>query len=151
MTRAMFRAIRLLLLLVAACLLPNEQAAALSNPEPPAVEVVGEPGSPSACYWVFAESAEPLGGLPSHYIGNIRGKVTALSRPAQVNLPRNLGKGGKVVLRIRPVPGAVRYYILKTVALPKPQATEPVVYFKTNLFLRDALKEVTRDGFVVAF
>jgi hypothetical protein len=110
-------------LLIATCgTLPTVSAASIPDPPAPVAEVIGEPGGPSACYWVFAESAELLGGLPSHYIGSIRGKVTALSPPVQVRLPRNLGHGGKVILRVHPVPGALRYYILKTTPIPVPVA-----------------------------
>lgn len=101
-------------------------AGTLPDPEAPGVRVVGEPGGSPACYWVFAESPEPAGGLPSHYIEAIRGKVTALSPPARVQQPRNLGGGGKVVIQIRPVPGAVRYYVLKTSPIPAPTATVTV-------------------------
>jgi hypothetical protein len=37
------------------------------------------------------------------------------------------------------------------VRFPRPHRVEPVVYFKTDLFLRDALRGVTKDGFTVAF
>ncbi len=38
-----------------------------------------------------------------------------------------------------------------TIRFSSAQPTEPVVLFRTNLFLRDALKAVTREGFTVAF
>ena len=37
------------------------------------------------------------------------------------------------------------------VRFPQPHRVEPVVYFKTNLFLKDSLREVTREGFTAAF
>jgi hypothetical protein len=112
----------LLAALLAGIAFRASHGAALPNPEAPAAEVSGEPGGPTACYWVFAESAEPLDGQPSHYVGGITGKATALSPPTPVRLPRNLGHGGKVVLRVPPVPGAKRYYFLKTFDLPAPSA-----------------------------
>jgi hypothetical protein len=44
--------------------------------------------------------------------------------------------------------GATREF---TIRFPRAYQAEPVVYFKTNLFLRDATKAVTRDGFAMAF
>jgi hypothetical protein len=69
----------------------------LPDPGAPTARVIGQPGGPPACYRVFAEGDEPAGGLPSHYIGEIRGRVTALSPPAGMALPRDLGRGGPVI------------------------------------------------------
>jgi len=102
------------------------QSAPIPDPDPPQVGVTGEPGGDIACYWVFAESSEPISGIPSPFANGVRNVATALSKPATVVLPRNLGSGGKVVLRVRPVPGAVRYYVLKTTAIPAPSATVQV-------------------------
>ncbi|MGQ9523676.1 MAG: hypothetical protein ACUVTZ_02435 [Armatimonadota bacterium] len=101
---------------------PNE----VPNPEPPEVQVTGTPGTVQACYWVFAETDRPLPGLVSHYAGDIRNAVTGLSRPAVTPLPSDLGRGGKVTIRIKPVPGAVRYYVLKTTMLETPSAAVSV-------------------------
>lgn len=123
MDTASSRFLRPFLMAIILTLPATGRGGTLPDPAAPAARVAGEPGGPPACYWVFAESTEPAAGLPSHYIGEIRGKVTALSPPARVDLPRDLGRGGKVVIQVRPVPGAVRYYILKTTPLPTPTAT----------------------------
>ena len=93
------------------------------DPDPPEAVVVGESGRQTACYWVFAETDMPLPGLISHHAGDIRGAATALSKPCVVTLPSNLGRGGKVLLKIKPVPHAVKYYVLKTEELQPPNAS----------------------------
>jgi len=96
------------------------------DPEPPEVQVSGTPGTQQACYWVFAETDRPLSGLVSHYAGDVRNAVTGLSQPAVVTLPADLGRGGKVTVRVKPVPGALRYYVLKTTELEAPGAAVTV-------------------------
>lgn len=100
----------------------GSSARALPNPEAPSVEVTGTPGKVQAAYWVIADSGVPLPGNPSHYTGEFRTQVTALSPPAVITLPDNLGRGGSVRISVKPVPGAKRYLILKTVQLPAPHA-----------------------------
>lgn len=96
------------------------------DPEPPDVQASGTPGTQQACYWVFAETDRPLFGLVSHYAGDVRNAVTGLSRPATVTVPADLGRGGKVTIRIKPISGAVRYYVLKTAEVPTPRAVVTV-------------------------
>src|SRR5262245_5785260 len=67
------------LIAVLLCLEAPGTAGMLPNPLAPTAQASGKPGGPPACYWVFAEGGEPVGGLPSHFIRNIRGQVTALS------------------------------------------------------------------------
>ncbi len=96
-------------------------AAELQTPAPPTATVVGAAGTRTVCYWVFAESAERADGGANWYLKDMPGKVTDLSAPCVVeNAPDTLDANNKVVLTLQPVPGAVKYHILRTELLPAP-------------------------------
>jgi hypothetical protein len=97
------------------------------------------------------EIRSPYGTVPARFDGS----GTTLQGRTTVEGNLRLGSGaimvgspmtrGKVILSGDGVTTTFR------IGFPAPHPAEPVVYFKTSLFLRDALKEVTRDGFTVAF
>ena len=96
-------------------------AVELPDPQPPTAKVVGTPGTRTLCYWVFAESAEKATGGANWYLSAMPGKVTNLSGPCIVkNAPDTLDADNKVVLTLHPVPGAVKYHVLRTELLPAP-------------------------------
>ncbi len=100
---------------IAAVLAHASSSSAMPAPPPPKAQIVGQAGGRTACYWVYAESAEKT------QAGDFPGKITDLSAPCVVkNLPDRLDSNNKVRLTISPVAGAVRYHILRTERLPAP-------------------------------
>ncbi len=89
-------------------------AAAIPTPAAPQVSIRGEAGQSEACYWIVAEDAH--------------GQITDVSPPAHVtNLPNQLDDQNYAEIRIQPVEGAIRYYVLKTTALPAPTEVQITV------------------------
>ncbi len=121
-----FRVLMLCLLLTTSIVMA--MAVALPDPQPPTAKVLGQPGTRTLCYWVFAESAEKATGGANWYLGAMPGKVTNLSGPCLVtNAPDTLDANNKVVLTLHPVPGAVKYHVLRTEALAAPSlAFDPI-------------------------
>ena len=96
-------------------------AAELPDPQPPTAKVIGKPGTRTLCYWVFAETGEKATGGANWYLSGMPGQVTNLSGPCVVEkAPDLLDADNKVVLTFAPVPGAVKYHVLRTELLPAP-------------------------------
>jgi hypothetical protein len=97
------------------------------------------------------EMRTPQGTVPARFRAGgteLRGKTTVEDElrlgPGAVLVGSPISRG-KAILSGDGATGAF------TIRFPRAYESEPVVYFRTNLFLRDALKEVTRESFTVAF
>ncbi len=91
-------------------------AGAIPVPPAPQVSVVGAPGAGSATYWVVAQDQAGM-------------FTTASPGTTVANLPAKLDATNYARIQITPVAGAVKYYVLKTMALAKP---EPVTIKVAN-------------------
>jgi hypothetical protein len=97
------------------------------------------------------EVRSPSGGTPAKFDSTgtqLSGKTTVsgeLRLSPDAVLSGSAMTRGKVTLT---GDGEKREFEIK---FPHSFESEPVVYFKTNLFIRDALKSVTKEGFVAAF
>jgi hypothetical protein len=91
------------------------RALALATPAAPTVTIVGTPGTGQACYWVIAADEKPTGSRRT------AGNLTLPSAPTLVrNLPEPLNADNHAVIRITPVEGAAKYYVLKTLPWREP-------------------------------